>query len=91
MLRDLVQPVGKMALAAPPLYLFKTILQCLRNGLSFCFSGQSSQIGSQFFGFAVSNAQRHISLHVEVLLCCNITLEDLRKPTFLQNLLSSAR
>jgi hypothetical protein len=31
MLRDLVQLVGKMALAAPPLYLFKAILHGARH------------------------------------------------------------
>jgi hypothetical protein len=41
MLCDLVKPVRKMALAPPPLYLFKTILQCLRDGFSF-----SSSIGT---------------------------------------------
>src|SRR5271165_6172701 len=62
MLRDLVQSIGKTALAAQPLYLLKAILQCLRYGFGFCFAGQGSEIGSQFFSFVVSNVQCHVSL-----------------------------
>jgi len=68
MLRDLVQPIGKTALAAPPLYLLKAILQCLRYGFGFCFAGQGREIGSQFLSFGVSNVQCHVSLQVENFL-----------------------
>jgi hypothetical protein len=68
MLRDLVQPVRKTALATPPLYLLEAIPQRLRHGLGFGFAGQGRQIGSQFFGFVISYVQRHVSLHVEVFV-----------------------
>jgi hypothetical protein len=68
MLRDLVQPVGKMALTPPPLYLFKPILQCLRDSLGFRFPGQSSQIGSQFLSFECSTPCFITCLNLYILL-----------------------
>ena len=83
MLRDLVQPIGETALAAPPLYLLQAILQCLRYGFGFCFPGQGREIGSQFLSFVVSNVQCHVSLQVENFLHRYILA---RRATFLQTL-----
>jgi hypothetical protein len=49
-------------------YLFKAILQCLPHRFGLGFAGQGRQIGSQFFGFAVSNVQSHVSLRVDIFL-----------------------
>jgi hypothetical protein len=38
MLRYLVEPIRKTALAAPPFYLFKAILQCFRHRFGFGFA-----------------------------------------------------
>ena len=72
MLRYLVQPMHKTVLAAPPFYLFKAILQCLRHRFGFSFAGQGCQIGCQFFGFVVSNVQGYVSLRIDIFTPCYI-------------------
>ena len=70
MLCYLVQPIRKTAFAAPPFYLFKAILQFRRHRFGFGFAGQGRQIGCQFFGFAVSNVQGHVSLRIDIFIHC---------------------
>ncbi len=59
MSRNLIQLIGQPLPPAPPLQMFKTLLQRRGYGLGLGFPGQRRNGLRQLFRFCISNVQRH--------------------------------